>query len=58
MITSAIKQHKAAMETSFRLKKKNGSYLAGKDEPEWFIIENSFLSDTNGGINAVCSGPI
>ena len=38
--------------------KKNGSELAGKDDPEWFIIVNPILSDTNGGINAVCSGPL
>ena len=34
--------------------KKNGSGLAGRDDPEWFIIVNPVLSDTNGGINAVC----
>ena len=38
--------------------KKNGSRLAGRDDPQWFIIVNPVLSDTNGGINAVCSGPL
>ena len=38
--------------------KKNGSGLAGRNDPEWFIIVNPVLSDTNGGINAVCSGPL
>ena len=37
--------------------KKNGPGLAGRDDPEWFIIVTPVLSDTNGGINAVCSGP-
>ena len=45
------------METNFRLKK-NGSGLAGKDYPKWFIIVNPVLSDRNGGINAVCSDPL
>ena len=45
------------METNFRLKKLD-SRLAGRDDPELFIIVNPVLSDTNGGINAVCSGPL
>ena len=36
---------------------KNSSALVGRYGPEWFIIVNPVLSDTNGGINAVCSGP-
>ena len=36
----------------------NGSGSAGKDDPEWFIIVNPVLSDTNGGIHAVCSSPL
>ena len=38
--------------------KQNGSGLAGRDDPECFIIVNPVLSDTNGGINAVYSGPL
>ena len=38
--------------------KKNGSRLAGRNDPEWFIIVNPVLSYTNGSINAVCSGPL
>ena len=38
--------------------KKNGSGLAGRDDPEWFIIITPVLSDTNGGFNPVCSGPL
>ena len=34
--------------------KKNGSGLDGRDDPEWFIIVNPVLLDSNGGINAVC----
>ena len=38
--------------------KKNGSELSAKVDPEWFIIVSVVLSDTYGGINAVCSGPL
>ena len=38
--------------------KKNGHGSAWNDEPEWFIIVNPVLVDANGGINAVCSGPL
>ena len=38
--------------------KKNGSGLAQRNDPECFVIINLVLSDTNGGINAVCSGPL
>ena len=38
--------------------KKNGSGLARRDDPEWFIIVNPVLSDANGSINAVCSSPL
>ena len=36
----------------------NGSGSAEKDDPESFIIVNSVLSDTNGGMHTVCSGPL
>ena len=36
----------------------NGSGSAGKDDPEWFIIVNPALSDTNGDIHTVCLGPL
>ena len=39
-------------------KQKNGFGLAGRDEPEWFIIANPVLSDINGRINAICSCPL
>ena len=37
---------------------KNGSGLVQRNEPECCVIINLVLSNTNGGINAVCSGPL
>ena len=51
------KDYKAAMETNFRLKK-NASGLVQRNDPECFVIINQVLSNTNGGINAICSGPL
>ena len=57
MITNKIQQHKQQWR-QISDSKKNGSRSAGRNDPEWFIIVNPVLSDTNGGINAVCSGPL
>ena len=38
--------------------KKNGSGLDQRNDPELFIMINPVLSDTNGHIITVCSGPL
>ena len=47
-----IKQHWGQISDS------KNSELSAKVDPEWFIIVNVVLSDTYGGISAVCSGPL
>ena len=36
-------------------RQKNGSGFAGAQDPTWFRILNRVLSDTNEGIDGVCS---
>ena len=36
---------------------KNGSGLTGAQNPTWFQILNPVLSDTNEGMNGICSSP-
>ena len=38
-------------------KKKNGSGLKPSNDPEWYKIVNPVLTDSNQGIDSVCSKP-